>query len=69
MIPTAVFQPVNIDVKVGGVEVGGVFAWLQRTVVKPKTLTFTVYIGDAEQGTQETTVETAKRHMLSLPGS
>jgi hypothetical protein len=44
MIPTAVFQPVNIDVKVGGVEVGGVFAWLQRTVVKPKTLTFTVYI-------------------------
>lgn len=43
-MPTAVFEPVNIEVKVGGVEVGGLLPWLQRAIIKPRILTFTVFV-------------------------
>jgi hypothetical protein len=42
-IPTKLFEPVNINVDVGGVEVGGVFAWLQRWVIREETVTLAVY--------------------------
>jgi hypothetical protein len=42
-MPTALLQPVNINVAVGGVEVGGIVAWLQRTLTGPRTLTFVIY--------------------------
>ena len=41
-IPTDLLRPVQIQASVGGVEVGGVFAWLQSTLIKQRTLTFTV---------------------------
>jgi len=42
-IPAKLFEPVNINVDVGGVEVGGVFAWLQRWMIREETVTLAVY--------------------------
>lgn len=41
---TALFEPVNMDVKVGGVEVTGVLAWAQRRMISTRALNFTVYL-------------------------
>lgn len=43
-IPTALLEPVNLNIAVGGVEVGGVLPWLQRKLTRPRTLTFAVLI-------------------------
>src|SRR5260370_41755137 len=37
------FEPVNINLAVGGVQVGGVALWLQNLLVPPRTLSFTFY--------------------------
>jgi hypothetical protein len=42
-IPVKLLDPVNIDVAVGGVQVGKVLPAIQRSIVKSRTLTFTVY--------------------------
>jgi hypothetical protein len=42
-LKTALFEPANINATVGGVEVGGIVAWLQRSLVNPRTLKFTAY--------------------------
>jgi hypothetical protein len=42
-IPTGLFEPVNITATVGGVEVGGIFAWLQRMLSHERALVFTTY--------------------------
>ena len=42
-IPTGLFQPVEIDVSVGGVEVSGLLSWVQRTLAQRRVLTFTTY--------------------------
>jgi hypothetical protein len=39
---TALFEPVDINVNVGGVEVGRLVPWVQRTLVKSHSLHFTV---------------------------
>lgn len=41
-VPTQLLQPVDIEVSVGGVEVGGLVPWIQRAVSRDRTLTFTV---------------------------
>jgi len=46
------FEPVDINVTVGGVQVGGVALWLQNLLVRRRTLSFTFYVG----GTDKTTV-------------
>jgi hypothetical protein len=42
-IPTSLFQPVDIKVSVGGVEVGGIIAWLQRALSHERAIAFTTY--------------------------
>ncbi len=37
------FETANINVSVAGVEVGGVIAWIQRTLMTTRTLKFTIY--------------------------
>lgn len=39
----SILNPPDINVSVGGVAVGGFFPWLQRTIVKERTLRFSVY--------------------------
>ena len=41
IIPTTLFEPVNIKASVGGVEVGGIISWLQRTLSHERTIAFT----------------------------
>jgi hypothetical protein len=41
--PRAMFDPVNVDVSIGKVSVGGLVAWLQRWAVDTRTLRLTVY--------------------------
>jgi hypothetical protein len=41
-IPVDLLQPVDFQLSVGGVEVGGLFAWLQRLFASQRTLVFTV---------------------------
>lgn len=36
-------EPTDINISVGGVQVGGVVAWLQRLMSNPRTLVFTLY--------------------------
>ncbi len=43
---TELFEPADIQVSVSGVEVGGVFSWVQRSIVKSRTLQVTVYFVD-----------------------
>jgi hypothetical protein len=38
-----ILNPPNINVSVGGVEVGGFFPWIQRLIVKEQMLRFSVY--------------------------
>ena len=46
-IPLTLLEPIDINVAVGGVDVGGVLPWLQRRLVRTRTLSFTVsYEGD-----------------------
>jgi hypothetical protein len=42
-LKTSLFEPANINATVGGVEVGGLVAWLQRSLTNPRTLKFTLY--------------------------
>ncbi|MCB1909694.1 MAG: proprotein convertase P-domain-containing protein [Rhodocyclaceae bacterium] len=41
-LPTALFEPLNIEMKVGGVEVGGLLTWLHRTLAGENALRLTV---------------------------
>jgi hypothetical protein len=41
-IPTALLEPVDINVSVAGVEVGGLLPWLQRELTSSRALTFSV---------------------------
>jgi hypothetical protein len=41
-VPTALLEPVNINVSVAGVEVGGLIPWLQRELTSSRALTFSV---------------------------
>jgi hypothetical protein len=46
-LDTRLLEPIDLKLDVGGVEVGGVIAWLQRQLTGQKTLHFTIYkIGD-----------------------
>lgn len=42
-VPTGLFEPVDINATLGGVEVSGVFSWLQRKLVGERVLQFTTY--------------------------
>jgi hypothetical protein len=42
-LQTGLFQPVELKLSVGGVEVGGIVPWLQRWVSRRRTLHFSVY--------------------------
>lgn len=47
-IDARLLEPVNFNVTVGGVQVGGIFPWLQRQITYKKTLNFSVsYEGDS----------------------
>jgi hypothetical protein len=48
----SLFEPVNINVAVGDVQLGGVALWLQNLLVRRRTLSFTFYVS----GTNKTTV-------------
>src|SRR5437899_4233439 len=48
-IPTSLFEPANINVAVGGVQVGGVIPWIQNLLVRKRTLTFTFYVVDEDR--------------------
>jgi hypothetical protein len=48
-IPTSLFEPANVNVAVGGVQVGGVVAWIQNLLVRKRTLTFTFYVVDKDK--------------------
>jgi hypothetical protein len=41
-------DPPSIDVKVAGIEFGGIAAWLDRVAARKRTLTFAVHFGDDE---------------------
>lgn len=41
---TNLFQPADINVKVSGVELRGLFAWLQRRMTNRRTINFSVYV-------------------------
>jgi hypothetical protein len=43
-IPTALLDPVNIDVAVAGVDVKGFLPWVQRRMNRPQTLSFSMFI-------------------------
>jgi hypothetical protein len=43
-LQTALFEPLNINVAVAGVEVGSVLAWIQRKMINTRTLNFTIYL-------------------------
>jgi hypothetical protein len=43
-------EPADINISVGGVQVGGVVAWMQRLVSQPRTLVFTLY--ESKEGAQ-----------------
>lgn len=45
-VPTQLFEPLNINVAVGGVEFGQFLPWFQRWMVKERALSFTVYYKD-----------------------
>ncbi len=42
-LPSAVFEPINLDIKVGDVQVGGVIATVQRSLVRNRMLQLTVH--------------------------
>jgi hypothetical protein len=59
LVPRLISQPVtmstmvfadspSIDVKVAGIEFGGIAAWLDRVAARKRTLTFAVHLGDDE---------------------
>jgi hypothetical protein len=61
-IKTRLLEPVNIDVAVGGVQVGGFFNWLQRMLSRQRRIDFAVYYqGDSAvvAGSIESFTETA----------
>ena len=46
-VPTQVFDPVAINIKVGSVEVGGVIEWVQKRLIRDRSLQLAVqYDGD-----------------------
>jgi len=46
-LPNEVFQPLNLNMSVGGVEVGGILSWLQRRLTQDDALSFSAhYSGD-----------------------
>jgi hypothetical protein len=48
-LPTSLLEPANINVTVGGVQVGGVVLWIQNLLVRQRTLSFTFYLVDANK--------------------
>jgi len=48
-MPTSLFEPANINVAVGGVQVGGVVEWIQNLLVRRRTLTFTLYVVESNK--------------------
>ena len=38
-----VYEPLNLDVKVGGVELGGFFSWVQRAMIQDRLLTLSAF--------------------------
>jgi len=45
-LQTTLLEPAQVNISVGGVEVGGVIPWLQRLLVNRRTLEFTYYEKD-----------------------
>ncbi len=45
-IPSEIFQPLDMNLSVGGVEVGGVLSWLQNAMMKERVLIFSVQYAD-----------------------
>jgi hypothetical protein len=43
VVPVSILESPKIDVAVAGVQVGGVFPWLQRLMLKNRTLAFSIY--------------------------
>ena len=43
-VPRGVFEPVNIDVSIGKVSVGGLLSWVQQWALESRTLQFTVFL-------------------------
>lgn len=46
IVPKEVFEPLNIDVSVGGVEVGGILNWLHRSVAERNIIQISVEFGE-----------------------
>lgn len=47
-VPTALFEPLDLTMSVGGVDVGSILGWMQRTVVRPRVVQFTVSFSNGE---------------------
>jgi|SRR5579875_1024346 len=45
---TGLLQPIDMKVSVGGMDVGGIFPWLQRKIISRRTLHFTLYSHEDE---------------------
>lgn len=45
-VPIEIFQPLDIKLSLGGVEVGGVLSWLQGAMMKERVLSFSVQYAD-----------------------
>lgn len=41
-LPERLFQPIDVDMKIGGVEVGGILNWVQRALVRDNSLQLSV---------------------------
>jgi hypothetical protein len=47
-VATALFQPIDLSLNVGGVDVGSLLGWMQRTMTSSRVMQFTVSFADKE---------------------
>ena len=45
---TALFEPMDLSMSVGGVGIGGLLGWMQRTVISPRVIQFTASFASGE---------------------
>jgi hypothetical protein len=64
-VPLQVFDPVNVNIKVGSVEVGGLFEWLQKRLVRDRRLQLAVHY-DGDKALTVGNLDLAGQHSLWL---
>ncbi len=62
-LPSRVFEPVNVEMRVGGVEVGGVLSWLHNFISEDDALRITIYY-ENEQATAVGSIDRGGKNSL-----